>query len=448
MFTDENCFLFINLSKNLTIDENFFFCSPRVFLFYGDIKRDKSGNTLLLGHLESIRAVIRSNLEIRYFCTLASNSLFIRKFSLDDTINQLHQKHQVPVSIERNYINDLDVCFGSIPDNGTWMWEHIANATSLHEHLQKKMDLDNLSVTQIEGLFAELSEWLLVEKYFKEIEEIAFYLKGVLWTAFEECIPVSIFRKHGKSEFTNICYMMWDGYRTASSSDVIKYNQCLPEHLCLLKWFERDIKNPATKMVTSDWGYHFLSLLNIKEILNNDELFTIETNLCNTSGKNLRKNNLCKNDFYLILKDRLINRDRIDIKDVCINSSLDSGFILLEHKNFQADIICQSLNGKFYVSATSISPQEKNQIIGYIYLECHITHPIFQISLDEKNDFLIENIVIYDGLNFTRLNPSPSKHDINLVYNFAKLCKDDSILYLGIPIFLEKSFYINIDVLY
>ncbi|WP_215763330.1 hypothetical protein [Acetobacter sp. P1H12_c] len=448
MFTDENCFLFVNLSKSLNIDIEKLIHSSRVMLFFGDIERDKSGNTLLLGHLECFRYASNYNVSFKYFCTLASNSLFIRNFSLSSVVNQLSQKHQMPVSVERNYVNDLDVCFGDIPDNSTWMWSHIANLDGLHDHLRNKMGLDKLSVTQIEGLFAEFSEWRLVEKYFHEIEEIGPFLKNALWTAFEECIPISIFKKHGKSEFTNICYMMWNGYRTASTSDVIKYSQFLPEHLFLLKWFERDNKNPATKMVTTKWGYYFLSLLNITNNLNSNEIFEIESNFKNIPEKYLSKKSIVSENIYFFIKDKFINRDNISINNNFSKHSLDIGFILLENENIIADILFHSVNNNIVVSSISNNEEKKDFLIGYIYLNSHSYCPTFQILLDKKFDLLIENIVTYDEYDFIKTSPFFYNNNESFEYRFSRLYRENSNnFYVGIPIFLNRSFSIQVNVL-
>ncbi|ESQ76405.1 hypothetical protein [Asticcacaulis sp. AC402] len=61
----------------------------RAFIFNGATPRHVVGHTLLIGHLESFQIALNVIGQFDYFCTLASNNLFVRRYDVREAVRKL-----------------------------------------------------------------------------------------------------------------------------------------------------------------------------------------------------------------------------------------------------------------------------------------------------------------------------------------------------------------------
>ncbi|MGV4878645.1 discoidin domain-containing protein [Acetobacter indonesiensis] len=266
-FTSENCHIFINFPKSRQIPTDLLTQNPRVHIFNGAIERKKWGGTLLLGHMESYGEALRTLGKIDYFCTCASNGLFIRPFDFAAAVRRLELKDEAPVGMTRPYLIDADL--KTLPREGAdmWVWNNLRNAHGLVEYIEKKLGITKFSLNQIEGLFAESYEW---NKLYLRINELTkcneyFGIPVFETPALEEFIPVTFFRHFGNGRFANICYMLWDPIREIIFPDLLQCVQKLPAHMCQIKWFNRDPDSAPTAALSHAWSRALLETLSNEE---------------------------------------------------------------------------------------------------------------------------------------------------------------------------------------
>ncbi|WP_122049552.1 discoidin domain-containing protein [Asaia bogorensis] len=258
-YTSENICLALNFPNDRRIPDDARGRSPRIHIFNGQTKREKWGHTLLVGHIESYEEARSVFPDFRYFATMASNSLLVRPFDVAAAIMQLPLASPVPVACERAYELDQEVDPVNPTYHGTWMWHHLRNSEGLGQYLRNSLELDRVSVTQIEGLFARREEWEHIQERRNLITGLERYISFENFMALEELLPTSIFNKFGSGEYTHICRVLWSGTRQTTVDDLITMVPHLPAHLCAMKWFDRAPIAQSTMAVTTDWGRALVS---------------------------------------------------------------------------------------------------------------------------------------------------------------------------------------------
>ena len=235
----------------------------RIVLFNGDTRRHKSGHTLLMGHLESYALALRRFGEFDYFCPLASNSLFVRRFDPAAAVRQLRAGHKVPVDLDITYDVGLDM--DRLPDN--WHWPKIAGNPKLRAFLKERWNVARLSENQIEGLMATRADWGLLHARMTEFPALGELLVQEEWAflPMEEILPSTFFLSFGSGRYVNICHVFWNRFNHTGSGrvtidELLGFNR-YPAHLCLAKWFERDVRAVETAAVTQPWSRSLLAAL-------------------------------------------------------------------------------------------------------------------------------------------------------------------------------------------
>ncbi|TPW36083.1 hypothetical protein [Oecophyllibacter saccharovorans] len=259
-YSPDNVSLIINFPTDRLIPDYAKKISSRIHLFNGNIHREKWGHTLLLGHLEAFREAQIVFPNFNYFSTMASNGLMVRKMNIAAILEQLSLGCRVPVACERAYERDLDVDVLEPTFHGTWMWHHFRNTTGLGEFLSEKLEIEQVSATQIEGLFARREDWNQLHVRKDKIRELGSLLSFENFMAIEEILPTAIFDQFGTGQYTHICKVHWLGTRLVTISDLLEMVPNLPDHVCALKWFERSRTALPTLAVTTPWGRSLLEL--------------------------------------------------------------------------------------------------------------------------------------------------------------------------------------------
>lgn len=260
-FTPDDCHLVVNFPWDRKIPADLMAPNPRVHLFNGTTPRKKWGATLIIGHMESFGHALQVLGQFDYFCTCASNGLFVRAFNADEAIAHLDKREEAPVGMTREYM--LDVHLDKIPRGKAWIWDNLDDSLALRRYLVDHADLPLISLAQIEGLFAEKSEWATLYDRMEVLEQCDKCLPSPVITtpALEEFLPVSFFRRFGEGRHTNICHMLWDPLREVTFSDLVQFVSRLPAHMCQAKWFNRDKDAIGTAAITVPWSRALLETL-------------------------------------------------------------------------------------------------------------------------------------------------------------------------------------------
>ncbi|WP_122039388.1 discoidin domain-containing protein [Asaia bogorensis] len=258
-FTDENCFLVVNFPSGRTIPPHPLLSHNRIHVFNGRVERKKWGGTLLLGHMESYGEALHIFSGFEYFCTCASNGLFIRPFKAAKAVQHVATGALAPVGMTRHYL--IDVPLEDIPRGEAWVWDNLQEAEPFRRYLIDEADISLISINQIEGLFADREEWDALYQRISVLRRCDGYFANPTQKtlALEEFLPVTFFRRFAKGEFTNICHMLWEPIRELTFPDLLEFTQKLPAHMCQVKWFSRNPDSIPTAALSNGWSRDLLA---------------------------------------------------------------------------------------------------------------------------------------------------------------------------------------------
>lgn len=250
--TDHLSHLYVNLSRQSPAREDQI-NSSRVTVFRGGFDRQAFGHTLLAGHMESFARAVIDIPQFEYFMTVASNSLFFRSFDTPEVLRLLESSPRLTPAIP----------VANLPDR--WYWSKLRSQVEACRTLTSDWNLQFLLDGQIEGRIASRGDWQLVHDVQASLVPC--------WSDFEapleEIIPPSVIHGLGSGHTINICYNRFveakKSYRGgfAQTSDLVA--SALPEHICIIKWFERSILSPQTMQVATDHGRDLTNWLTSEE---------------------------------------------------------------------------------------------------------------------------------------------------------------------------------------
>jgi len=250
-FTGPDEFLFVNLPPGRELAEDVHHAvSDRIHIFNGSVTRNKIGHTLLMGHLESFSEALSVCGESQLFCSLASNSLMVRRFNKEATLRELAKKRPA-----RGYdASDL-------PDS--WWWTRLKQSPDALRYLRDTWELKRIWANQIEGFIAAQADWGMLSARLSTIIELGRLIDPVYRVPLEEMLPSTAILHFGSGRYTNICHNFWSRQATSQGKveigDLLDLPALYPEHICAMKWFERDIAASETLAVTRPWSCDFLA---------------------------------------------------------------------------------------------------------------------------------------------------------------------------------------------
>ena len=101
---------------------------------------------------------------------------------------------------------------------------------------------------QIEGLFAAASDWALLHARRADIVALGQTMHPEAEFPMEEILPATLLCAFGSGQYINLCHMFWDRPVTdnVTLDDVLGIGERFPDHVCVLKWFERSPANLIT----------------------------------------------------------------------------------------------------------------------------------------------------------------------------------------------------------
>lgn len=470
-YTPKNAFLIINFPPDRIIPQYLKNINPRVHIFNGNVERQKWGNTILLGHIETFEISKKIFPNFTHFVSMASNALMVNKLNITQILLQLSLNTRIPIASERAYERDLDIDVLNPTYHGTWMWHHFRSVKGLGEYIVNKGQLDKLSATQIEGLFASRKDWELINERRSLIEGLTPYISNDYFMAFEECIPISIFNKFGSGKYTYICHMLWRQARQATINDLLYMVPNLPQHLCALKWFDRSTTNQATLIVTSDWGRQLLSLAtspcDINHFVTANSLKSFLEVIKSKESYGPLSNHWWNNEdfgkigLHFDLKDTLCVRDILNIPIPNINEFDNNPlYLFLEGTNHILTLsltIYEKENGntllKYTCSAKdeNLTPISGSHLEAYLYLSPMIKNTIFCLTSSKKNidqEHNLSRIVLYDEFSYAIYSPEREEitKNIEKKYFVHHNKSHDKFVWIGIPIYSNVCIEVELSI--
>lgn len=212
----------------------------RVQLVRAHAPRHAFGSGLLLGHLYNF-SLARQVLEFDYFCTMASNAIFFRKFNLLECIQVILREKKVPV----------------VPvttDDRSGNWSKILASRPLLAFMAEQ-GFEKFCCNQIEGMIASFENWEKVssrQKLFEEIE--ANFTDDKMRFPVEEVLPGTIMANEGDGGFTHLCWNHWDRIHSGGKvrfDDLLSLpNRPYSAQTFAVKWVDRDARSPITYALT------------------------------------------------------------------------------------------------------------------------------------------------------------------------------------------------------
>jgi hypothetical protein len=251
-FTGHYCHLIVNFPPGRPLPIKEPHSSGRIIVHNGSRQREKFGHTLLMGHVENYQQANISIGRPDYVCTTASNALFFRPFDPVAAIRAF----DIPVRLN-------SVSLDALPDR--WWWPRLKASPRAIEMLQRDWGFDTLLSHQIEGAFLPAEDWDRLSARAHDIDALAASFDPENRLTLEEILPGSMSRYAGSGRMATLCHMYWDRHPRFNgrvlAADMVDFDARQPPHICLMKWFDRDIDAPETTIACRSWGREVVALL-------------------------------------------------------------------------------------------------------------------------------------------------------------------------------------------
>lgn len=437
-FTDNKCILIINLGKHYKSTPEMPMETDRVFFHNGETTREKVGPTLLSGHIENIDFLEKHAISFEYFCPIASNSLFFRSFKRIETIEKLHKQKRRKAST---------INLQSLPEK--WHWPKFTNKENALQHLKNNWDIEYLHNNQIEGYLASKKDWQQV----KLVHDNSIHTWNELKAPLEEVLPSTVIHTIGSGQTLTIAKVNF-GRKESEGGQFVKFNDIFQntseEHICIWKWFQRDISNHETFMVCNPAGQAILKSIQDErvtlmelEILQSAIRHNIKNALQNHIEKNLISANFEANST-IFEESILANRKKIQLHN---NKSSENSFVLLENTNENLFISIRTTSDRLEITCKTANNTSK-QIQGFIYIPIADSSR-FEIKtsdIDKSEENLMnQKFIIYDTKKYSKIsNIFKYEHENGTDY-IARIDNESASNWLGIPIISnhECSYFLS-----
>lgn len=444
LHTDASCALFVNLGRSYNysaiIDE--FRHYSNVIFFTGQTIRKAWGATLLLGHIENFEEAKRYDAEFSYFCTVSSNTLFVKPFDIEPVVDTFSLNAVVPLCTERFYDQNVKVNIENIPDlsNKTWPWHELTEERLISDKLQGRIGNKFFYVGQIEGFLTSFACWERISDLQDILAEISVALRHNTLLPLEELIPATIAYEFFPNQTTNICYMLWNGLKRADERLLGELVPFLPQHLFMIKWFDRIPGDPGVTLSTSAVSPSLFQFINQ---LANDKHSLYEVDLALSSLLSCPKR-----DMRLRFENSFSSTAEFRNKSVILSQPLerlqcDDG-LLFHHENLHRPLIINASIAreadKAVVHMMSFTPQshDTGALAAYLYVK---------VESFQNSDTLMLNLCDSSSLDL-RLTYF-SDGDFGLITQSHRFNHFGKNIYIPIDQFHGRSdFYIGIPAHY
>jgi len=437
-FTDNKCILVINLGKHYKYTPEIPIETDRVYFHNGETTREKVGPTLLSGHIENLDFSERHFISFEYFCPIASNSLFFCDFKKNETLEKLHKQKRR---------NASTINLQSLPEK--WHWPKFNNQENALHHLKNNWNIEHLHNNQIEGYLASKKDWQLVKLVHDDLLHTWNELKAPL----EEVLPSTVIHTIGSGQTLTIAKVNF-GRKESDGGQFVKFNDIFQntfeQHICIWKWFQRDILNHETFMVCNPVGQAIIkSIKNERATLMELEILqsAIRHNIKNAS-QNYIENNLIATNLEinsLIYEDSTIaNRKKIQLPK---NNSSENSFVLLENTNENLFISIRTTTDRLEIACKTENNISK-KIQGFIYIPIANSRrvEIKTSDIDRSEENLInQKFIIYDTKKYSKIsNIFKYEHKTGTDY-VARIDNESGSNWIGIPIISnhECSYFLS-----
>lgn len=127
--------------------------------------------------MESYAEALHTLSHFEYFCTTATNSLFLRPFDFTQVVRRLDIKDTAPVGMTRPEYPEADAHNLPLNPHCTDNWSFAKQSEFIEKYLIP-INIEKIYFSQIEGLFAEKSEWDTLYYKLELIHEISSHFKN------------------------------------------------------------------------------------------------------------------------------------------------------------------------------------------------------------------------------------------------------------------------------
>ncbi|MDB5591355.1 hypothetical protein, partial [Enterovirga sp.] len=248
-FTGDDCALVIN--HNGAIDDaEVRAISPRVFAHAGPTRRAKLGPTLLLGHIESYEYACRHIGEFGYFCTMASNALFVDRLQGSDVAEAVGQGRTARAEYDP----------AQLP--GFWHWPKVKEDALVTGYFDR-LGIRRIDNAQIEGFCTSKKDWGRIAQHRAFLAEAA--RLGCAGFPYEEVLPMTVLAQDPPAQFTILCHNFWERFLTSTAGavrleDMMRPPRCYDDsssnwrghRVFAMKWFQRTADDRLTGFLCSE----------------------------------------------------------------------------------------------------------------------------------------------------------------------------------------------------
>lgn len=252
--------------------------ASRVRLVCAHGPRHAFGSGLLLAHLYNF-SLARQTQDFDYFCAVASNAIFFRRFNLMECIQVMNREKKVP----------------TVPvttEDRSGNWPKILGSKPLLEFMNAQ-GYEKFCCNQIEGMISSVANWEKVaarQSLFAEIE--VNFADDKMRFPVEEVLPGTIIANEGDGRFTHICWNHWERVPCGGKvrfDDLLQLpNRRYSPQTVAVKWVDRDAQSPLTLALTDrDMHKQFRSVADAVKASSPTSLIAYH-HLFDAAAKNIR----------------------------------------------------------------------------------------------------------------------------------------------------------------
>lgn len=467
--TETDAALVVNLAPGRRIACPIAEASGRVLVFAGGLPRRKYGHTLLNGHLEAYDAALGRFGPFDHFCSLASNSLFARRFNPAAARSALERSE-----LDRGE-HDIGLDLDDLP--GDWWWSLLPKNPDMIPYMKEIWGLTRAAGNQIEGLFATATDWGLLHARRAQIIEFGETMRPDGEFPMEEILPATFIRTFGSRRYVNLCHMFWDRPFTdnVKMDDVLAIGERFADHICLLKWFERSPINMITAATAKGLAGDLTERLAAVPEADRGQQRVLYRLIFEELARTLRSR---EGFSSLVSTWRHVDGDQPPARRFEFDQTLQvnrqliplpfgpdapagepPAYVITEQTDDQLHLRFDLADAEQTIVTLSSSlagtgDDDGTVLQGFLYLACCIGpgNRIFRLRiLSDDSDHAVrlqDRIVLARGRRYAQQAPAPAaEHDgVREFYYPSEAIPDGDDVWIGLPFFSRSNFRVALDV--